>query len=313
MVLPDSRYSFNRTAKRRSRVPRVVLALGVLGAVAGIVLWRTGVFRGWSIRPSESKVTLESLWESQQYEALNARAAEVLAAHPMDERALVYNGFSYFYRGVNQYTLEEQLPLFDRAVVNLRRALVHESPRFEAEISYVLGKSYHHKGRYYADLAIAYLERSIELGYEREDTYEYLGLAYSGIGRYARAAESFRLAVERRESDIGFLALAQAYYNAGELSGAEEYLQKTLERTTDAGIATKSRFLLGRLYLDSDELSKAEEQYRAILEADESADAYFFLGEIYDKYGDAFRARDFWRKAYAADKTHYGARLRLFG
>ena len=124
-----------------------------------------------------SKVlTLQELWEAQDYEEINIRCDQQLLETPLDRRLLIYNGFSFFYRGVSQYSLEEKIPFFDEAIGNLRKAMLFDSEDSREKILYVLGKAYHFKGKYYTDLTIRYLKESIDLGYIGDDTYEYLGL-----------------------------------------------------------------------------------------------------------------------------------------
>ena len=71
---------------------------------------------------------------------------------------------------------------------------------------------------------------------------------------------------------------------------------------------------MGKMYFDANMLTKAEDQYKKIIEINPaSADAHYFLGEIYLKYGKEVEARAEWRKAEKIDPSHYGARLRLYG
>jgi tetratricopeptide (TPR) repeat protein len=120
-------------------------------------------------------------------------------------------------------------------------------------------------------------------------------------------------AVAEEPTDTRYLALAQAYFNQGLVDRAEEYLLRTLNKTEDPAIEEKTRFLLGKIYFETEQLAKAEDQYRRIIEKDEnSADAYYFLGEIYLKYDRETEARYYWRQAHMIDASHYGARLRLF-
>jgi Tfp pilus assembly protein PilF len=44
----------------------------------------------------------------------------------------------------------------------------------------------------------------------------------------------------------------------------------------------------------------------------QSADAHFFLGEVYAKMNDPVKARAEWRNALIIDPSHYGARLRYY-
>ena len=183
----------------------------------------------------------------------------------------------------------------------------------DGSLEYILGKAYYYKGRYYTDQTIAYLERSIELGFVGDDTHEYLGLTYSAIGDYEKSADRFLQAVERDGTDMRYLALSQAYVNADKPQQAETYLLRTITKTSDMSIEQKSRFLLGKLYIDLEQLPKAEDQYRRILELNpRAADAYYYLGEIYFLKGKTIEARAHWREALIIDPAHYGARVRYY-
>ncbi len=59
------------------------------------------------------------------------------------------------------FLLKKEFLLFDKAVVSLRKALVFNDKNLTSEIYYVLGKAYYHKGHFYTDLAVKYLELSI--------------------------------------------------------------------------------------------------------------------------------------------------------
>ena len=284
----------------------------VLGTAA--IIWQrqniASIFTGDS---ASDKITLEELWEEQRYEEINLRTDEILDLEPMNLRALMYRGFSNFYRGVNQFSLEEKISFFDRSIQDLRKARMLEPDEFLGQIYYVLGKAYYYKGKFYADQAIRYLIKAEAEGYVGDDSYEYLGLAYSELGDYEKSAESFLKAVERDATDMRYLALAQAYFNQGNTARAEEYLVRTLNKTNDISVEIRTRFLLGKIYFETDQLPKSEDQYTSILEKDpKSADAYYFIGEIYLKYDKIAEARYYWRQAYNIDSSHYGARLRLF-
>ncbi len=312
MILPDSRNRFS--SKRTKGKGRKRLGL-VLGAAVGIaaVVWQWGNIVEWFRQDAEPLAELEVLWAQQRYEEINLQCKVVLAEEPMNVRALIYNGFSYFYRGVNQFSFEDKIGFFDLSIANLRKARLLEIGDLAGRLYYVLGKAYYYKGKFYADLSIQYLILAEESGYVAEDTYEYLGLAYSELGKYEESAKSFLKAVAQEPTDMRYLALAQAYFNQGLTSRSEEYLLRTLNKTEDPAVEGKTRFLLGKIYLETDQLTKAEDQYREIIRVNPtSADAYYFLGEIFLKFNKITEARYNWRQAYNIDPSHYGARLRLF-
>ncbi|MAG14202.1 MAG: hypothetical protein CMN78_06360 [Spirochaetales bacterium] len=313
MILPNNRYQFS---SRRSNPGRNRLLISVIAAtviIATFIFWQRSKISELFARETSPEITLDELWGEKRYAEINAQCEVNLIDEPLQLQSLIYNGLAYFYRGVNQFSLEEKIALIDKSIANLRKARILDPVDMSARIFYVLGKAYYYKGKYYADLTIEYLTGAIANGYVGDDTYEYLGLAYSNIGDYAASAGSFSKAVEQNPTDMRNLALSQAYFNAGEIEQAELHLISTIKDTVDPTIGQKSRFLLGKVYFETDQLEKAEEQYRHILSVNpQSADAYFFLGEIYQKYDKNIEARAEWRKALQIDPSHYGARLRVY-
>jgi len=315
MLLPNERYRFSSPRTSGRNVKIILLALALAVVVVFSILFATGKIGRFADENDvvPVKESLNDIWEKKNYEELNRQCEEILAVHPMDLEALVFNGFSYFYRGVGQFSLEDRLPLIDKSIRNLRIALTMDPNPLWGRIQYILGKAYYQKGKFYADLSLKYLEESLVSGYSGEDTYEYLGLVYSSLNEYGKSAESYLKALETNQSDTLYLALAQTYYQLDDIGKAEEYLIWALNRTRDYTVEEKSRFLLGKIYSDREEYLKSEEQYQKILEKNSnSADAHYFLGEIYDTMGNATKARYEWRKALEIDPYHYGARLKLY-
>ena len=261
----------------------------------------------------EDPESLLVLWEKKRYDEIINLCEEALKKKPLDYQALSFLGFSYFYKGVAQFTLEEKIPMLDKAIIYLRKADMLGKEQIPGGIKYILGKAYFHKGKYYTDLSIEYIEKSIKSGYIAEDSYEYLGLAYLNLEEYQKGIEAFLLAAERNPSDTLYLVLGQTYYKINDLEKSEEYLIWTLNSTKDIILEQKSRMLLGKIYQETNKHIKAEEQYKKVLEINpKSADAYYFLGEIYETLQDRTRARFSWRKALEIDPYHYGARLKLY-
>ncbi|MBI9108720.1 MAG: tetratricopeptide repeat protein [Spirochaetales bacterium] len=315
MILPGDRYKFSGK-KKQSRKPILIITAAVMiGAVitAVIILNKSQSENGF-FNIAEEVTTIETLWENQHYETINEKCEALLSIDPMNQKALIYNGFSYFYRGTSQFSLEEKIPLFDDALVNLRKALLICNDAIRGKVQYIIGKCYYQKGNFYSDLAIKYLEESVEAGYTGEDTYEYLGLLYSRLNKYQESADYYIKAIEGNPTDMLYLVLAQTYYQLGEIENAEEYLIWTLNKTADFSVEQKARYLLGNIFVEKKEYLKAEKEYRIILEKNnKAADAHYYLGDIYDKIGDSAKARYEWRKCLEIDSYHYGARLKLYG
>lgn len=316
---PHDRYKFASRPSRRGGRKRLWIPFSILAAAALIALFIfTSPIR--HMFPTQSEEAAEELgilelWEQRKYDELILLSRSILNRKPMDDTALVLAGFAHFYKGVAQVSLEEQLPYIDSSVKYLRKAnLVSSIPRkLEAEIHYVLGKAYFHKGKYYTDLAIHYLENALDMGYTNEDIYEHLGVAYSRIEDHERSIDYFLKALELSPSDILYYTLAQVYFQTNRPRETEEYLLKALDTSRDVNVQQKSRMLLGRLYFQRGEYVRAKEQYEKILEVnDQSADAHFHLGEIYEELENTAKARAEWRRALQIDPSHYGARLKLY-
>lgn len=321
MILPDDRYRFNGRKSRSSRLWLWILIIIALGGGIGTGLWYYLVNRNEapplirSEAPEEapdSPAGIEELWNEQKYQQINDQCEIILTDNPADYRALVYNGFSYFYRGVAQFALEDQLPLFNAALKNLRKALTIDRDDLKPEIKYVLGKTYYQKGEFYSDLAIRYLEEALEEGYNTPDLFEYLGLANNRMGRKEESVSYYLKAIEGNPTDMLFLVTARTYYEMAEYTLAEDYLNRTIARTEDHALEAKSRYLLGKIYTEQGDYSKAEKEYKMILEKnDKAADAYYYLGELYEILGDSAKARYEWRRALEINPSHYGAYLKL--
>lgn len=257
-----------------------------------------------------------------------AAAAEVtLANRPLDPEANLIRGVAALYESIAAGPAAQEPAaayrggamrtdgaLLSTAVVSLRRALLDARiAAAEPAAQYALGKAYYHKGYFYYDLAVRYLEGSLALGYDGADTYEYLGLAFTELGD-PRGLEYFRHALARRPSDLLHLRMAAMLADAGDLQEARDNLIQAVLLTDDPAIEQRARYELGAVYLSLDQPASAAEQYLAIIAADErAADAHFYLGEIHAQQGDADRARAAWREAEKLDPRHRRAIERLRG
>jgi len=255
---------------------------------------------------------LPELFRAEKYDDVIAAADGILMGDPLNAVALSYRGFASFYRSVSQNAQEERMPSLDQAIVSLRRARLAGTP-FGGETEYVLAKAYFNKGKYYYDLAVSSMESSLARGYTQKDSHEYIGQAYAQMGDYARAVEQFLVALKDDPGDLLLLTIGQTYYQMKNNGEAVDYLLRTLNKTEDKAIEEKARSLLGDIYLGTNELFKAEEQFTAIIRIDpQSADAHFNLGEVYYKMNDTVKARAEWRNALVIDPSHVGAKLRYY-
>ena len=293
----------------------MVVVLVLLLATVGILAWRLDWInrvRG-RFQTEQDSQSLNELWQNRLYDEVIDRCDEQLEADPLDGTLLAYRGFAYFYKGVSEVTLEERIPYLDEAIVTLRRANLELSGSRRSEVDYILGKAYYHKGKYYYDLTLEYLQAALAAGYQPEDIYDYLGLAATQLDRLEEGLEYFQQALEINPTDLLLLTIGQTYFQAEKEQEAEEYLLRAVNKTEDPAVEIRARFLLGQMYFERQDYFKAEDQYTQILEADpNSSDAYYYLGEIYSNMNDPVKARAYWRKALVIDPSHYGARLRYY-
>ena len=308
-------YDYYRTGQRRRRARFVLIPVIVLAAAGVVVVTFTlhipSRLFGGNGRPAPGRLT--DLFRAQRYDDVIAAADGILDGDPLNANALTFRGFASFYKAVSADQQEEKSPLLDQAIVSLRRARLAGTP-YAGETDYVLAKAYFNKGKYYYDLSIASMESSLARGYVQKDSHEYIGQAWNELGDNDKAIAEFLTALKDDSGDFLLLTIGQTYYQMKRYSDAVDYLLRTLNKTDDKAIEEKARFWLGDIYLGTDELFKAEEQYAAIVKDDpQSADAHFDLGEVYAKMNDPVKARSEWRQALIIDPTHYGARLRYYG
>ncbi len=315
MMLPQNRFNFTpNKQRRRAKILKIlVLLAGSAAAFAGgTALYRLGL-RYVSSSDAVDHKTIRLLWEEKNYGEIIRVTDSILKKNPMDPHALVFNGFANFYTGVNQTSAEDKIFYIDAAVKSLRRAKLHSRPPLRGEADYILGKSYYHKGLHYADLSARYMLDSIQEKYIGQDSYEYLGLAFSSLGEYGESLKYFLKAGENNPSDLLFLTLAQTYYQLGDKASSEEYLMRAVNKSQDPLLTEKARFLLGDIYFQNKEYIKSEEQYLKVLEMNpQSPDTHFHLGEVYAALGDGVKARAYYRRALRIDPNHFGALRRLY-
>jgi len=262
---------------------------------------------------SESSVyTLYAQWKKYDYSGAYETSKRILERKPFNNTALTYHGYASFYLGVSQLDTSTAQNYLDESINSLRLALISAKKSLRPQLEYMLGKAYFYKNTistyYYADLAIKYLQKAKHDGYKAADIPEYLGLSYASLNMTMDSISSFTEALLVRESDTLLLSIAEQYYKSGQNTAAEQYLFRIVNNCKDDTLVLKSRVLLGTIYIDREKYSDAEKEFTAILEKNEnSADAYYGLGVIYEKQGDLVKARSEWRKALRIQVNHPGA------
>ena len=142
---------------------------------------------------------------------------------------------------------------------------------------------------------------------EADDIAEYLGLSYASLGM-TKSIAAFTEALLVRESDTLLLAIAEQYYKAKELNAAEQYLFRIVKNSDNEDIIIKSENLLGSIYIDKEDYEAAQAEFDNVLKKNEnSVDAHYGIGVIYEKQGNIVKARSEWRKALKIQVNHPGA------
>ena len=137
-----------------------------------------------------------------------------------------------------------------------------------------------------------------------------LSLDTAGTTAFAKwlFVKDFTPALLVRESDTLLLAIAEQYYKAKELNAAEQYLFRIVKNSDNEDIIIKSENLLGNIYIDKEDYDAAQTEFDNVLKKNEnSADAHYGIGVIYEKQGNIVKARSEWRKALKIQVNHPGA------
>ena len=303
-------------AKKKNHALRNILI------VSGIVVFLAAIiFLGFFLvnKYNSNRITLKSIkqsWEQSDYKSVYEQGKVFLQDKPYNNTALTYYGYACFYLAVSQIDTYEVQEYLDESINNLRLAMYEASKSLLPQLQYMLGKAYFYKNTittyYYADLAIKYLNLARENGYYADDIAEYLGLSYASLGMTYESISAFTEALLVRESDFLLLSIAEQYYKADEKGAASQYLFRIINNSSNDEIILKSRLLLGNIYIDTDDLQNATEQFNAVLEKDNnSADAHYGLGLIYEKQENLVAARAEWRKARKIQPNHAGALKKL--
>jgi len=265
------------------------------------------------INNSNSISTLYEKWNAYDYQSVYDISGSILEKKPLQNTARTFRGYSAFFLSVSQVDNTIAQNYLDESIINLRIALLYCKDKISGQVEYMLGKAYFYKDsmssyHYYADLAIKFLKKSIEHNYKSNDTSEYLGLCYAALGDTQSSISSFTDALLVRESDTLLLAIAEQYYKADTGTAAKQYLYRVIDISQNEDVILRSHILLGEIYIDEDNLSDAEKEFNTILEKNEnSADAHYGLGVLYEKQGDVVKARSEWRKCLRIQVNHAGA------
>ena len=299
--------------RRRNRlIKRLAITFAVVAifAVIGVYTYRT---INAKLHSDSSIVSLYEKWETYDYQSVYDISANIMAKKPFNNTALTMHGYAAFFLSLAETETTASQNYLDESINSLRLALQTAKKATVPQLEYMLGKAYFYKDTfssyyYYADLAVQYLTRARKDGYKADDIPEFLGLSYASLDMTMESISAFTEALLVRESDLLLLSIAEQYYKAGQVTAAEQYLFRISRDCKDEKILLRSHLLTGQIAIEQEKFAEAEKEFQIILEKDEnSADAYYGLGVVYEKQGDMVKARSQWRKALRIQPKHAGA------
>ena len=309
----------DNVGKRKSHLVRKLLwALGIVFTCL-IIIFLSFYFISKYSKTHISSKTLEKYWNSSdenKYELIFKDGKDLLQSEPFNNAALIYYGYSCFYLAVSQTDSSEMQTYLDECINSLRLALYDAKEKTKPQIYYMLGKSYFYKNKinenYYADLTIKYLNEALNLGYKADDIPEYLGMSYAALGMTMESISAFSEALLVRESYNLLVSIAEQYKKNGQYSSSKQYLYRVITESENDELIEKSRIMLGNIYLEEENYEDAQKEFEQVLKINEnSGDAHYGIGVIYEKQGNLVKARSEWRTALKYQVNHQSALYKL--
>ncbi|WGK69229.1 tetratricopeptide repeat protein [Candidatus Haliotispira prima] len=259
-------------------------------------------------------VKIEELWNKGELNEIIELTAEKLQKDSLNFQLLRYSGYAYFYLALSQIDEQERQLNLSLAIRYLRKALVAGYPNksVSAEIYYILGKSYFHRGLPSMSLSLYHLQKSVEMSYRARDSFEFLADAYRQLGQERQSLDYFEsLYRGGKTSDRFLLAYGESLIGAGENVRAEAVLKNAQKNTQNQLLVAEILLQLGQVYYNMGNWSGAKLSLEEALEKKESADAHFLLGEVYRALDQPVQARKKWRLTLELDDQYEAALRRL--
>jgi len=305
--------------KRRRRKLKTTLYLGLMLLPFAALLY-LAISKGALLFREKSNllgdrddVKIAELWELGSYAEVAAVAKEKLEEHPLDRSALIYAGFSHFHLAIARLSEEERNLDLNMAIAYLRLLKALGDTNNPGQVDYILGKAYLIKGVYWADLAAEYLQASLDSGYKSDDSFEFMGRAYSMLGNVEKALFWYELAVETHPTDRLLITLGDESFKLGRYERAVEYYERSIDTTKNEELKSRGLLNLGQLYYDVGNFSMAKEIFEKLVSIEpKNQDYQFTLGEIYYQLGMNTEARNAWLAVFRINPKHVGALHRLY-
>lgn len=303
--------------KKRIILPVILISVFsiTLLSVISIFLYRKIQYR-INNKPSISKIKKQ--WQDYDYAGVFETSSKLNEEKVLNNTVLIYRGYSAYYLAVSETESNLAQKYIDISIESLRLALMNAKQKTIPQINYMLGKAYFYKNiicsyYYYSDLVVKYLENARGLGYKADDIAEYLGISYGQIGKHYESIACFSESLLIRESDSLLLSIAEQYYKLHQISACKQYLFQVTSNSKDDTLLLKAQTLLAKIYTEEEKYDEAKALYLSILDKNQnSADAHYGLGLIYEKTGDLVKARAWWRKTLKIDSTYEDAIKKMY-
>ena len=251
-----------------------------------------------------------ALHTTEGYEKVYETSQKILEKKPHHNAALAFLGYSSFMLAESETDNMKSAELLDRSIFSLRKAMRDCKGDALPQLQYMLGRAYFYKNKissyhYYADLAVKYLQLSSQGAFRSDDVPLLLGLSYASLGMTDESIASFTEALLVRETDTLLFNIAKQYCDNGQEAVAKQYLARVIETSENEELLDDSHILLGQIYVNESKFDDAQQEFNSVLEKnDNSADAHYGLGVLYEKKGDSAKARAEWRKCLKIQFNH---------
>lgn len=265
-----------------------------------------------AITPQQVRNDIIRLWDEREYQRVVEIASNQLEQQPLNPDFLFLRGSALYYLAQQQVSFDDQTDQFNSAIIDLRRALLSADNEIRGQIHYILGKTYFHKGYFYFDLSYYHLFQSQEYGFHQPDSFEHLGLVSAELGNVSQGIEYLILSHEQNPRPILLITVARLFASTDQFDQALFYSLEAFQSSDDSFEQEQALLIAGSAHRFKENWVEAENVYRRLFNLNNnSADAKFYLGEVYASKGDLVQARVFWREAFAINPQHPGAISRL--
>ncbi|KPJ87612.1 MAG: hypothetical protein AMS17_08060 [Spirochaetes bacterium DG_61] len=319
--MSEFRYSkyYYRPKKRKKKVFIIFFILLLIGGAAFCSFFFLDFYRIYKDIVDFYRVSfndyrfLQKNLDSGNYNVVILEGIPYLQKKPYNSQLLRYIGEAYYYIS-SGLTGEEKEESIEKAIMYLRKGITLSAfDDILTKTYYILGMSYFKKGLGYYELAASYLGKALNQGYTDDSIYEIMGYSYFKLGAHDDAIQYLGRAKAVSEKDIVLLFLAHAYRNKGQYESARSEFEGLVKKSRDDAILEEAHAALAWIDFQEERYERARENLQRVFELNEnSADAHYLYGNIFEKEGDLISARKEWRLALKIDPKHIGAIEKLY-